>query len=117
LQAEVKLAGTNSYGQVKSGTSVIQGYLLVSLLGFKGEWDNGKKRHWLKDIPCRSDPPYRRHNDGMMIWPDYNFEAEGREKVDMRELSYLMPIIARNVLARDSDAEFHLEMVAWNYIC
>jgi hypothetical protein len=113
----VKLAGTNSYGQVKSGTSVIQGYLLVSLLGFKGEWDNGKKRHWLKDIPCRSDPPYRRHNDGMMIWPDYNFEAEGREKVDMRELLYLMPIIARNVLARDSDAEFHLEMVAWNYIC
>jgi hypothetical protein len=106
LQAEVELAGSNPYGQVKSGTLVIQAHLLESSLVFKGQWDNGNKKHWLKDIPCRSDSPYQRHNDGMVFWPDYDFEAPGRGKVALSEKLYLMPLVARAILGRDADAEF-----------
>ncbi|CAO2648629.1 Nn.00g078960.m01.CDS01 [Neocucurbitaria sp. VM-36] len=100
LQAEVDLVGSDEYGQIRGGSLIIQGRLLQSTYAYINS------KHRLRDVTGTRTHILPTRDEGMVFWPDYDIQAEGRGKVDGAEPLHIMPLVSRPVLGRSADAEF-----------
>jgi len=104
LEARTSLVDQTT-GRVSGGSIILRGNIQPSRWGWVTP-SFSSNYYALLDIKGTITTLKIRSDEGMRWYPDYDITAEAKHRLSEQEMLYLLPLVSRPILSRESDSEF-----------